>query len=52
MKRKNLRAFRGKCVELPARGKKKKAANFILFLERKMKEYFMNYEFLISKTSF
>jgi hypothetical protein len=36
MKRKNLRAFRGKCVELPARGKKK-AENFILFLERQMK---------------
>jgi hypothetical protein len=50
MMRKNLKAFRGNVWN--CRLEAKKAENFILLLERKMKEYFMNYEFLMSKASF
>jgi hypothetical protein len=50
MKRKNLRDFRG--IGWNCRLEAKKAGNFVLFLGRKMKEYFMNYEFLISKADF
>jgi hypothetical protein len=50
MKRKNLRAFRGNVWN--CRLEAKTAGNYIVSLERKMKEYFMNYEFLISKAGF